>query len=120
VPDAQGPMAGLLAAMRWNPRASWLVAACDLPELSEAALEWLLVSRSPGVWATLPRLPGAEGIEPLLAHYDFRSRTLLEQMTLQRNFKLNDLFGFKKVMTPLAPEDLQSAWTNVNKASESK
>ena len=27
-PDADGPMAGILAAMRWMPRADWLVSAC--------------------------------------------------------------------------------------------
>ncbi len=32
VPDAEGPMSGLLAAMRWAPHASWIVAACDLPD----------------------------------------------------------------------------------------
>ena len=118
VPDAQGPMAGLLAAMRWNPRASFLVTACDLPHLSEDALNWLLEVRMPGVWGTLPRLPGARGIEPLLAHYDFRSRNLLERMALQENYKLNDLFGFEKIMTPLVPEKLEGAWRNVNQMSE--
>ncbi len=34
VPSVRGPMAGLLAAMRWAPHASWLVTACDLPLLS--------------------------------------------------------------------------------------
>lgn len=120
VPDAQGPIAGLLAAMRWTPRAGCLVAACDLPDLTEESLVWLLEVRMPGMWGTLPRLHGASGIEPLLAHYDFRSRNLLEQMALQKNYKLNDLFGFDKIMTPLVPEKLQGAWRNVNLMSEIK
>ena len=53
VPGVEGPMAGLLAAMRWEPRASWLLAAGHLPKLAEAALDWLLATRAPGVWATL-------------------------------------------------------------------
>ena len=74
VPDADGPLAGILAAMRWAPRVSWLLAACDLPNLSLSALRWLLSTRAPGVWATLPRLSSQSAIEPLLAHYDFHHK----------------------------------------------
>src|SRR3972149_4034102 len=52
--ETEGPMAGLLAAMRWAPRASWLLTACDLPNLSCDALKWLAAQRRPGVWAVLP------------------------------------------------------------------
>ena len=78
VPDAEGPMAGLLSAMRWAPRASWLVAACDLPDLMPEAMTWLLNTRRPGAWATVPMVSGRP--QPLLAHYDFRARCLLEDM----------------------------------------
>mgnify|MGYP001581247924 CR=1 FL=1 len=27
-----GPLAGILAALRWRPDANWIIAACDLPE----------------------------------------------------------------------------------------
>ena len=79
-PDIPGPMAGILSAMRWAPYASWLAVACDLPNLSIEAMRWLLSTRKPGVWATLPRLNGNVGNEPLLAHYDFRSQMLLEKL----------------------------------------
>ncbi|MGH9476287.1 MAG: GTP 3',8-cyclase MoaA [Terriglobales bacterium] len=36
---ARGPLGGLLAALRWQPRA--LVLACDLPHLSPVFLRWL-------------------------------------------------------------------------------
>ncbi|NQU75764.1 MAG: molybdopterin-guanine dinucleotide biosynthesis protein MobB, partial [Planctomycetes bacterium] len=72
VPDAEGPMSGLLAAMRWYPNVSWLIAACDLPALSAEVFPWLLSTRRPGVWATMPAASKSPGPEPLLAHYDFR------------------------------------------------
>jgi len=113
-PDARGPMSGILAAMRWAPHASWLVAACDLPCLSADALDWLLSTRRPGVWAALPRLAGSPGVEPVLAHYDFRSRRLLERSCVRGNFRLNDLAEHPKVASPPVPSHLAAAWQNSN------
>ena len=118
VPDAAGPMAGLLAAMRWAPHVSWLVAACDLPNLSAEALEWLLSTRSPGVWATLPRLPADKGVEPLLAHYDLRARGVLEDLAAQGRFSPSLLAEHPKVATPTPPAHLLSAWTNANSPAD--
>lgn len=114
VPHARGPMAGLLAAMRWNPQVSWLVAACDLPVITLEAIRWLLATRSPGVWATLPRLPGADGVEPLLAHYDFRSRLLVERLAGAGEFSLNRLAVCPEVLSPRPPDGLAPAWQNIN------
>ncbi len=73
VPDADGPRAGLLAAMRWAPHVSWLAVSAAGPQPSAGTLDALLAARSPGVWAAL----SADG--PLLpALYDFRARRLLE------------------------------------------
>ena len=42
---AEGPLRGMRAAMRWAPRAGWLFTACDQPDVSSAAVEWLLSHR---------------------------------------------------------------------------
>jgi molybdopterin-guanine dinucleotide biosynthesis protein MobB len=121
VPNARGPMAGILSALRWAPHASWLVAACDLPLLSRPALEWLLSSRTPGVWATLPQLKGPrDGIEPLLAHYDFRSRLPLEHLASEGEFSLSRLATHPKIMTPSPPASLVTAWRDVNTPAQLK
>jgi molybdopterin-guanine dinucleotide biosynthesis protein MobB len=122
VPDAEGPMAGLLAAVRWAPHVSWLVSACDLPGMTAGALEWLLSTRAPGVWATLPRLPAGAGVEPpavsfvepLLAHYDFRAGPLLENLAAEGRYSLSRLAAHPKVASPSPPADLEAAWENVN------
>ncbi len=115
VPNVRGPMAGILAALRWAPHASWLVTACDLPLLSLPALEWLLSTRAPGVWATLPRLKGPQdGIEPLLAHYDFRSRLPLENLASQGDFCLSHLSSHPKMLLPSPPSSLVTAWLDVD------
>ena len=49
-----GPLAGILAAFRGYPQVSWLVVACDLPDMQDAALQWLLACRRPGVVAVMP------------------------------------------------------------------
>ena len=119
VPHVRGPMAGILAALRWSPGSSWLVSACDLPLLSLSALEWLLSTRDPGVWATLPQLRGPEdGIEPLLAHYDFRSRLPLEGLAAEGEFSLSRLATHPKILTPTPPSSLVTAWQDVNTPAE--
>lgn len=114
VPDVRGPLAGMLAAMRWAPRASWLITACDLPFLCSDALQWLLARRRPGVWAALPRLAGSPGVEPLLAYYDFRARPLLEQLATTGNFCPADITAHPNVITPEVPMHLATAWRNIN------
>ncbi len=102
VPDAAGPVASLLAAMRWAPRASWLVASGDLPPPSPDRMRWLLSTRAPGVWATLPRSAPDSGPEPLLAHYDFRARLLLERLAAEGSTRLSEIASSEKVITPSA------------------
>jgi molybdopterin-guanine dinucleotide biosynthesis protein A len=113
-PDAEGPMAGLLAALRWSPRAGVLACACDLPDLSAEALDWLLAQRAPGRWAVQPRLEGAPNVEPLLAYYDFRARPLLEALAREGNFRPGAIAPDARVFTPTPPAALSGAWRNVN------
>ena len=117
-PDAAGPMAGILSAMRWAAQVSWIVAACDLPDLSLGALRWLLATRGPGVWATLPKLAGAPGLEPLLAHYDFRSGSLLEELAAEGDLCPAHIVNSPKVISLSPPRDLAAAWRNVNTEEE--
>ncbi len=116
VPDIKGPMAGILAAMRWAPEASWIIAACDLPDLSPDALDWLVKTRRPGTWATVPRLEGSCGFEPLLAHYDFRAGALLQRHAINGNFRPAAIVSHPKVISPEVPAHLAAAWRNVNLA----
>jgi molybdopterin-guanine dinucleotide biosynthesis protein MobB len=119
VPHVRGPMAGILSALRWSPGSTWLVTACDLPLLSLPALQWLLSTRAPGVWATLPQLKGPEdGIEPLLAHYDLRCRLPLEALASEGEFSLSRLATHPKIVTPTPPSSLVTAWQDVNTPAE--
>ena len=43
----EGPIVGIRSALAARPEAAWLVLACDLPFLSDAALSQLLAERDP-------------------------------------------------------------------------
>jgi molybdopterin-guanine dinucleotide biosynthesis protein MobB len=112
--ETEGPMAGLLAAMRWAPRASWLLAACDLPTLSCGALKWLLAERRPGVWAVLPCIEMTGPVEPLLAWYDFRCLPILEKLAIADNCSLQGLANHPKTKRAVVPLEWIYAWIDVD------
>ncbi|HQH70858.1 MAG TPA: molybdopterin-guanine dinucleotide biosynthesis protein B [bacterium] len=113
-----GPLAGVLAAMRWSPHASWVVAACDMPQLSFPALDWLISNRQPGVWAVLPQGGEPREVEPLLAYYDCRSHAVLESQLELGNHSLAAIQKHAKTATPEIPPHLRDAWVNANQPEE--
>lgn len=75
---ARGPLEGIAAALAHDPGAAWLVAACDLPRLSLAALHDLLSARDTHAFATAFRSAHDGLPEPLCAIYEPRMLPLLE------------------------------------------
>jgi molybdopterin-guanine dinucleotide biosynthesis protein A len=116
-PDLTGPLAGILSAMRWEPGATWVVAACDQPLVRPPAVTWLLDRREPGKWAILPRL-SAKGREPLLAVYDARARKILESLAAGGCLAPSALAEHPRTLSPAPPLELASAWRNVNTREE--
>ncbi len=117
-PETEGPLAGLLAALRWAPRASWLLVACDLPCLSGEAVRWILAQRAPGVWAVLPRVDHSAPVEPLLAWYDFRCRSVLESSAVTERRGLQELAGHPKARVVAVPAALANAWNDADTPQE--
>jgi molybdopterin-guanine dinucleotide biosynthesis protein A len=116
-PGVAGPLAGVLAAMRWAPESAWVVAACDMPRISGEAVRWLLEQRRSGTWAVLPR-SGEDRIEPLLAVYEPQSRSLLEAQAAAGRWGPRHLAENDRVVCPTPPAELAGAWTNVNTLEE--
>lgn len=114
VAGLQGPLAGILAVFREFPGVSWLVAACDMPDIDIPALDWLLSQRGPDVRAVLPDLNGNGMVEPLLAYYDRSCLDLLEKTASGGMMRPGSLVGSSGVKTPRPPGLLQSAWRNIN------
>jgi glutamate dehydrogenase (NADP+)/cyclic pyranopterin phosphate synthase/molybdopterin-guanine dinucleotide biosynthesis protein A len=110
----QGPLAGILAAMRWNPSVSWLLVACDMPDMDLAGLKWLLSTRGLGVWGTVPRHPQTGQLEPLLAHYDFRSSGIFEKMLASGCLRMKMIGADRRINTPKIPVEFCHCWRNCN------
>ena len=118
IPEARGPLTGILAAMRWQPRVSWLLIACDMPDISTEAVSWLLSQRRPGCWGTVPRLHEDGHVEPLLAHYDYRCGFLFERLLVSGSLRIGQVARQGKIDSPLIPLSLRPSWHNINTPEE--
>jgi molybdopterin-guanine dinucleotide biosynthesis protein MobB len=116
-PGLAGPLAGLLAAHRWAPRAAWILAACDHPWLNAAEIRWLVGQRRPGAWAILPRQPDGHPC-PTLALYEPQALTVLERSLVTHGadkVRMAELFDHPR--TVIGPQ-FTRATVNVNTPEE--
>jgi len=113
VHDVQGPLAGMLSAMRWRPDVSWIFMSCDMPRITTDAIRWILANRKPGVWAVIPRREAEAKVEPMPGWYDTRSIRLLEECRGPAA-----LADHKKVDTPIILKEFATAWINANTAED--
>ena len=77
--DDLGPVAGILSAMDHAPGDSWLVLACDLPNIDDATIEFLLEQASSAHPATAFRSTHDDLPEPLCAIYRPASREIIDR-----------------------------------------
>jgi molybdopterin-guanine dinucleotide biosynthesis protein A len=73
----EGPIAGIRSALAAHPDVAWLVLACDLPFLSDAAIERLLLRRDPSATATAYKSAHDGLPEPLCAIWEPSAAKLL-------------------------------------------
>ncbi len=118
VPNVQGPLTGILAAMRWQPNVCWLLLACDMPNISTEALEWLLAGRDFDSWGTVPRLQEDGFVEPLLALYEPQAKDYFEELCESGILRVSMVARRPKIRTPVVPKTLASAWSNINTPGE--
>lgn len=117
VAGARGPMAGVLAALRFDARAAWLIAACDLPLVRPEAVAWLTGERAASAVAVMPALRAGR-VEPLLAIYEPAAEPALTALARRGEFSLAALCGAASVRVPRPPDGLHRCWTNVNTPEE--
>jgi molybdopterin-guanine dinucleotide biosynthesis protein A len=68
--EGEGPIVGIRSALAAHPEVAWLVLACDLPFLSDAAIEELLRRRDPSALATAYKSAHDGLPEPLCAIWE--------------------------------------------------
>ncbi|AGF78689.1 molybdopterin-guanine dinucleotide biosynthesis protein A [Desulfocapsa sulfexigens DSM 10523] len=118
VPGVQGPLTGILAAMRWRPDSCWLLLACDMPNITTESLEWLIASRSPDSFGTVPRLQENGFVEPLLALYEPQAKDYFEELCSSGVLRISMVARRAKIATPVIPPSLCGAWSNINTPDE--
>jgi molybdopterin-guanine dinucleotide biosynthesis protein A len=74
-----GPVAGILSAMDKNPQVSWLVLACDLPNIDDATISFLLDDASADHPATAFRSVHDDLPEPLCAIFRPECRAIIDR-----------------------------------------
>ena len=117
-PDVSGPLAGIAAVVNSHPPVSWIVLACDMPDVTVESIRWIMSQRSPGRLAVIPENPLTGRGEPLFGWYDYRSATLIDKMISEGKSRMNDLRDYEQVYKPAIPVDLVPAWKNVNRPEE--
>jgi molybdopterin-guanine dinucleotide biosynthesis protein A len=115
-PDARGPLAGVLSALRSRPEVGWIISACDMPWLSTDAIRWLAAQRGSGAAAILVRGPGG-AIEPFPGLYEPGVRGLVECLA-RGGLGPSALAGRPRVRVLAPPGGLAHAWRSVNTPRE--
>ncbi len=118
VPGTRGPLSGILSAYRWNPGVSWLLLACDMPDVSEASIQWLLNQRAPGIWGVVPRDEKHEQQQPLFSYYDKRCGKYFEELNATGSQRIGNISQERKIIKPTIPDHIIEAWRNVNTPQE--
>lgn len=118
LPGRSGPLAGISAVLKQKPFVSWIVMACDMPDISVESLRWLIDQRRPGRLAVIPHNPQTGRGEPLYAWYDFRCAPLFDVQAAKGAMRMNSLSHCAGVYNPVIPGDLVRAWRNVNRPEE--
>ena len=77
--ENMGPVAGILSAMDFKPNVSWLVLACDLPNIDDQTIQYLLENQSERQPFTAYRSSHDDLPEPLCALYRPESAAVIRQ-----------------------------------------
>jgi molybdenum cofactor guanylyltransferase len=112
----EGPIVGIRSALAAYPRAAWLVLACDLPFLSDAALSQLLRERDAGAVATAYRSTHDGLPEPLCAIWEPAAGPALAAY-YDAGGHCPRKFLIRQAVSLLEPED-KRALDNVNTPEE--
>lgn len=120
-PDVVGPLAGIMGAASIYPEVSWLLIACDMPLISDKALQWLTDKRRVECAAVIPKQQGGKGfVEPLFACYESQCEPLFQEIIASGSLKISDICKFEGVCTEIVPTELEQSWTNANTPEDIK
>lgn len=115
VPDGTGPLAALLAALRAEPAAAWVLCPCDLPAVRPEAVAWLVAQRRPPRRAVMARLAPSGPPEPLLALYEPSIRAAVEALAAGGGRAPRLLADLPGVALVTPPPELADCWRDADR-----
>lgn len=101
VPD-QGPLAGILSALRWSPRPHVMTVPCDMPFVDGRVIDHMLSCREPGVDAVALFIGGLP--EPLFAIYSKQCLPAVEARLNAGRYKASGLLTDEGLAVCQVPE----------------
>src|SRR5450755_327304 len=124
-----GPIVGIRSALAAHPNVAWLVLACDLPFLSDAAVAHLLAERDPRLIATAYRSAHDGLPEPLcavwepkaadeLAAYQASGRSCPRKFLMHRAVKILEPSDRQALDNVNTPEEYAQALRLLDSGSE--
>lgn len=114
-PAGEGPLAALLAALRAEPGAAWVLCPCDLPAVRPEAVAWLVAQRRPGRRAVMARLAAAAPPEPLLALYEPSIRAAVEALAAAGGRAPRLLADLAGVALLAPPAEIAACWRDADR-----
>jgi len=118
IPGGEGPMAGLLSLLRWDPATAWVLFGCDLPNLNVSYLEWLKSHRDIGIWGVVPQIEGERHRQPLAAIYEPQVKPYFETAWSRGIRGMHETLAGVPVLNPVVPDHLHATLLNANTPKE--
>ena len=116
LPGVEGPLAGLLGLLRYDPDRAWLCVGRGQRNFGEAHALWLTSRRRPGCWAVQPRLR-PEGAEPFGAVYEPMLLVGIERAVASGERAVHRVLAGAPVATAEPPSNLVRGWRNLEHES---
>ena len=112
VPDVEGPLSGILGALRAD-HSPWLIVACDLPLITPTACQWLLDQRQVGTSIIIPR--DSHGmLQPHFSFFEVGALSLIEDAIAERIIAPKDLGQLPSCASPMLPTTIEVQLRNIN------
>lgn len=115
-PGPGGPLAGMVAALRWQPAARWLFLPVDAVAVSEEFLGWFVAQAEPGARVVQPVREGG-AVEAVFALVRPQARGALEALWLAGQGP-RSLAGLEKTAVVPVPSTLSGALASANTPEE--
>lgn len=113
-PGVDGPLAGILGAFEREPKAAWLVMACDLPFVTTDFLGSLLAARTGGFDFHACASAGDGLPEPLCAVYEPSARAILLAHAADGCFSPRQIMTGERTQILQLPVSNRRALENIN------